>query len=96
MGAAGAKDDGVGDVGGGTEGEFDRDRVSFLAVDLLYSEGMSWGMGKQGTYHYEGIVYPTNVLVGIGHCRMFDEEVFARIGPVWLVGHHLLDAQHAG
>lgn len=43
LGTAGAEDDGVGNVRGGTEGEFDRDGVSFLAVDLFCFEGVSWG-----------------------------------------------------
>lgn len=97
LGAAGAEDNGVSNVRGGTEGELDRDGVRFLAVDLFCLEGVNWGWegDGEGTYHDEGIVYPTNVLVRIGDCRMFDEEVFGRIRPVWLVRHDLLDAQHA-
>ena len=35
MGAASAEDDGVGDVGGGVESEFDRDGVGLFTIDLL-------------------------------------------------------------
>lgn len=41
LGTPGAKDDGVSDARGGTECEFGRNGVSFLAVDLLCFEGVS-------------------------------------------------------
>lgn len=53
-------------------------------------------MREMQAYHDERIVYPAYVLVGIGYGRMFDEEVFRSIRPIWLVVHHLLDAQNAG
>ena len=52
-------------------------------------------MEGKGSYHDERIIYPAYVLVCIGDCRVFDEEVFSRIRPIGLVGDHLLDIQHS-
>ena len=81
--------------------------MSSIGTGLVFSPLTYWGLSgelgkrtkrviRRRLYHDEGIIYPAYVLVCIGDCRMFDEEVSGRIRPVGLVGHHLLHAQHSG
>ena len=45
-------------------------------------------------HHDDHIIYVANVFVCIGYREMFDEKIFGRIRPIWLVGHHLQHVQY--